>query len=90
MDDFALFAYDFDDCLKNLELVLKCCEVTHLALNQNKCHFMVRAKIILGHKVTANDIEVYRAKIDVIARLPPLTSVKSTRIFLEHDGFIGG
>ncbi|XP_075103627.1 uncharacterized protein LOC142178200 [Nicotiana tabacum] len=33
MDDFTLFGDDFKDCLRNLELVLKRCEDTHLVLN---------------------------------------------------------
>ncbi|KAI3725393.1 hypothetical protein L1987_65181 [Smallanthus sonchifolius] len=32
-------------------------------------------------------IEVYRAKIDTISKLPPPTSVKSIRSFLGHAGF---
>ncbi|XP_075099020.1 putative mitochondrial protein AtMg00860 [Nicotiana tabacum] len=87
MDDFTLFGGDFDDCLKNLELVLECCETTHLVLNWEKCHFMVKARILLGHKVTTHGIEVDRAKVDVISSLPPPTSVKSIRSFLGHDGF---
>ncbi|XP_060211955.1 uncharacterized protein LOC132639529 [Lycium barbarum] len=43
--------------------------------------------IVLGHKITAKGIEVDKAKIDVIARLPPPTTVKSIRSFLGHAGF---
>ncbi|XP_075077059.1 uncharacterized protein LOC142163813 [Nicotiana tabacum] len=87
MDDFTLFGDDFEDCLKNLELVLERCETTHLILNREKWHFMVKEGIVRGHKVTAHGIEVDRAKVDVIARLPPPTFVKSIRSFLRHGGF---
>nr|XP_016437197.1 PREDICTED: uncharacterized protein LOC107763244 [Nicotiana tabacum] len=87
MDDFTLFGGDLDDCLKNLELMLERYEATHLVLNWEKCHFMVKEGIVLGHKVTAHGIEVNRAKVDVISRLPPPTSVKSVRSFLGHVGF---
>nr|XP_016433141.1 PREDICTED: uncharacterized mitochondrial protein AtMg00860-like [Nicotiana tabacum] len=60
---------------------------THLVLNWEKCNFMVKEKIVLGHKVTAHGIEVDKAKVDRIARLPPPTSVKSIRNFLGHAGF---
>ncbi|XP_070032274.1 uncharacterized protein [Nicotiana tomentosiformis] len=56
-------------------------------LGCEKCHFMVNEGIVMGHKVTAHGIEVDRPKVDVIARLPPPTSVKSIRSFLGHAGF---
>ncbi|XP_070020309.1 uncharacterized protein [Nicotiana sylvestris] len=42
--------------------------------------------IVVGHKITAKGIEVDKAKIDLIAGLPPLTTVKSIRSFLGHAG----
>ncbi|GKC89711.1 reverse transcriptase domain-containing protein [Tanacetum coccineum] len=41
-----------------------------------KCHFMVKEGIILGHKISKDGIEVDRAKLDVIAKLPHPTFVK--------------
>ncbi|CAN6562636.1 unnamed protein product [Malus baccata var. baccata] len=43
--------------------------------------------IVLGHSISSKGIEVDKAKIDVIAKLPPLTSVKGVRSFLGHAGF---
>nr|XP_009791495.1 PREDICTED: uncharacterized protein LOC104238732 [Nicotiana sylvestris] len=48
---------------------------------------MVTKGIILGHKITAKGIEVDKAKIDLIAGLPPPTTVKGIRSFLGHAGF---
>ena len=87
MDDFSIFGETYKDCLHNLEEVLKRCEMTNLVLNWEKCHFMVQEGIVLGHKVSKNDIEVDKAKIDVIDNLPPPTSVKGIRSFLGHAGF---
>nr|XP_033512688.1 uncharacterized protein LOC117277381 [Nicotiana tomentosiformis] len=87
MDDFTLIGDDFEDLLKNLELVLERCEATHLVLNEEKCHFMVKERIVLGNKVTAHGIRVDRAKVDVIPRLSPPTSVKSIMSFLGHVVF---
>ncbi|GJT22864.1 reverse transcriptase domain-containing protein [Tanacetum coccineum] len=58
-----------------------------LARSKEKCHFMVKEGIILGHKISKSRIEVDRAKVDVIAKLPHLTSVKGVRSFLGHAGF---
>ena len=33
MDDFSVVGASFDDCLSNLELVLKRCKETNLVLN---------------------------------------------------------
>ena len=48
---------------------------------------MVREGIVLGHKILARGIEVDQAKIDVIEKFPPPSSVKGIRIFLGHAGF---
>ncbi|GJX92147.1 reverse transcriptase domain-containing protein [Tanacetum coccineum] len=54
---------------------------------EEKCHFMVKEGIVLGHKISKSGIEVDRAKVDVIAKLPHPTSVKGVRSFLGHAGF---
>ncbi|XP_076927148.1 uncharacterized protein LOC143590599 [Bidens hawaiensis] len=63
------------------------CEEANLALNWEKCHFMVKEGIVLGHKISQAGLEVDRAKIDTISKLPPPNSVKSIRSFLGHTGF---
>ncbi|KAM2160662.1 hypothetical protein ACFX1Q_043730 [Malus domestica] len=87
MDDFSVFGDSFDQCLQNLSLVLKRCIKTKLVLNWEKCHFMVKQGIVLGHLISNRGIEVDKAKIDAIEKLPPPTTVKSVRSFLGHAGF---
>ncbi|KAL4335487.1 hypothetical protein GQ457_07G008440 [Hibiscus cannabinus] len=48
---------------------------------------MVDEGIVLGHKISSKGVEVERAKIDVINKLPPPTTVKGIRSFLGHAGF---
>ena len=84
------FIIPFDDYLHNLMLVLKRCMETNLVLNWEKCHFMVRKGLVLGHRISGRVIEVDRAKIEIIEKLPPPTSVKGVRSFLGHAGFIVG
>nr|GEV18828.1 DNA-directed DNA polymerase [Tanacetum cinerariifolium] len=67
--------------------MLKRCEDTYLVLNWKKCHFMCKEGIVLGHKISKSGIEVDRAKVDVIAKLPHPTTVKGVRSFLGHAGF---
>nr|GEU58330.1 reverse transcriptase domain-containing protein [Tanacetum cinerariifolium] len=87
MDDFSVFRDSFSSCLTNLDKMLKRCEDTNLVLNWEKCHFMCKEGIVLGHKISKSGIEVDRAKVDVIAKLPHPTIVKGVRIFLGHVGF---
>ncbi|GJZ98640.1 putative reverse transcriptase domain-containing protein, partial [Tanacetum coccineum] len=87
MDDFSVFGDSFDSCLSNLEKMLKQCEDTNLVLNWEKCHFMCREGIVLGHKISKSGIEVDRAKVNVIAKLPHPTTIKGVRSFLGHAGF---
>ncbi|GJW97263.1 reverse transcriptase domain-containing protein [Tanacetum coccineum] len=87
MDDFSVFGNSFDTCLNNLDKMLQRCKDAHLVLNWEKCHFMVKEGIVLGHKVSSAGLEVDKAKIDVISKLPPPTNIKGIRSFLGHAGF---
>ncbi|GJU43524.1 reverse transcriptase domain-containing protein [Tanacetum coccineum] len=49
--------------------------------------FYGKRSIVLGHKISGAGIEVDRAKIDVIAKLPYPFNVKGVRSFLGHVGF---
>ncbi|XP_070039971.1 uncharacterized protein [Nicotiana tomentosiformis] len=86
MDDFSVVGDSFEQCLDNLDKVLARCEETNFVLNWEKCHFMVKKGIVLGHMISKNGIEVDKAKIEVISKLPP-TSIKGVRSFLGHAGF---
>nr|GEW12683.1 reverse transcriptase domain-containing protein [Tanacetum cinerariifolium] len=78
---FAMLLGHFKDTM------LQRCEDTNLVLNWEKCHFMIKEGIVLGHKISKTRLEVDRAKVDVIAKLPHPTKVKGVRSFLGHAGF---
>ncbi|GJW36852.1 DNA-directed DNA polymerase [Tanacetum coccineum] len=87
MEDFSVFGNSFNCFLANLDKMLTRCEETNLVLNKEKCHFMVKEDIVLGQKISEAGIEVDRAKIVVIAKLPYPKNVKGVRSFLGHAGF---
>ncbi|GKC96472.1 reverse transcriptase domain-containing protein [Tanacetum coccineum] len=87
MDDFSVFGDSYSSCLSHSDKMLKQCEDTNLVLNWEKCHFMVKEGIVLIHKISKSGIEVDKAKVDFIAKLPHPTSVKGVRSFLGHAGF---
>ena len=69
--------------MENLEIVLQRCQEKKLALNWEKCHFMVTE----GHKISTVGLEVDQAKVSIIKTLLPPTTVKGIRSFLGHAGF---
>nr|GEU52718.1 reverse transcriptase domain-containing protein [Tanacetum cinerariifolium] len=87
MKDLSVFGNSFEACLSHLEKMLKWHKDTNLCLNWEKIHFMVKEGIVLGHKISKNGIEVDKAKVDVIAKLPYPTTVKGIRSFLCHASF---
>jgi hypothetical protein len=87
MDDFSIYGKTFMDCLENLDKVLTRCAEVDLVLNWEKCHFMVKQGIGLGHVIFERGIKVDKAKVETVEQLPPPTDVKSLRSFLGHAGF---
>ncbi|XP_074352402.1 uncharacterized protein LOC141691570 [Apium graveolens] len=72
MDDFSVYGSDFD---------------VNLVLNWEKFHFMVNEGVVLGHLISEREIQVDKAKIEVIEKLPPHVNVNGIRSFLGHAGF---
>nr|GEX74182.1 reverse transcriptase domain-containing protein [Tanacetum cinerariifolium] len=82
--------------IKGIDLSGRVC-IDYRKLNDatRKDHFLLplmdqmleREGIVLGHKISKSDIEVDRAKVDVIAKLPHPNTVKGVRSFLGHAGF---
>ena len=48
---------------------------------------MVSQGIVLGHIISEKRIEVDKAKVNLISKLPPPTNVKTVRQFLGHACF---
>ena len=59
-------------------------------INWEKCHFMVAQGIVLRHIISKKGIEVDKAKVELIVKLPSPTTVKGVKQFLGHVGSIGG
>ena len=87
MDDFTVYGSSFEQCLHNLGTVLQRCKDKNLALNLEKCHFMVTKGIVLGQMISTKGLEVDQAKVSIIRNLMPPTTVKGIISFLGHAGF---
>ncbi|KAL6334767.1 hypothetical protein AAG906_021426 [Vitis piasezkii] len=78
MDDITVYGGTFEECLVNLESVLhRCIEKDRCSIE--KCHFMVRQGIVLGHIISEKGIEVDKAKVELIVKLPSPTTIKGVR-----------
>lgn len=62
MNDFLVHGDTFESCLKNANVVLRKCVKHNLVLNWEKCNFMVKKEIVLGHKVTSHIKETREEK----------------------------
>ena len=87
MDNITFYRGSFEECLINLGTVLHRYIEKNLVLNWEKCHFMLTQGIVMGHIISEKGIEVDKAKIDLISKLPSPTNVKTVRQFLGHAGF---
>nr|GEX08698.1 reverse transcriptase domain-containing protein [Tanacetum cinerariifolium] len=85
MDDFSVFGNSFENYLSRLAKMLQRCEDTKLCLNWEKSYFMVKEGIVLGHKISKNGIEVDKAKVDVITKLPHPTTVKGAVLGQRYE-----
>ncbi|GJZ86071.1 reverse transcriptase domain-containing protein [Tanacetum coccineum] len=85
MNDFSIFDNSFDCCLANLDRMLARCEETNLVMNWEKCHFMVKEGIVLGHKISGQ-ISRMGAKSSISLRIK-LQQLVSERVSLDNIGF---
>nr|GEW48701.1 DNA-directed DNA polymerase [Tanacetum cinerariifolium] len=58
----------------------------HLPIRKEKSHFMVKEGIVLGHRISKQGVEVDKAKVDVITKLPHPTTVKATPYHPQTSG----
>nr|GEZ29443.1 reverse transcriptase domain-containing protein [Tanacetum cinerariifolium] len=67
------YSYNDAESINRVDVIDVACEEY---VQEEKCHFMVKEGIILDHKISKSGIEVDRAKVDFISKLPHSTSVK--------------
>nr|GEW42341.1 retrovirus-related Pol polyprotein from transposon 17.6 [Tanacetum cinerariifolium] len=90
MDDFFVFGNSFDYCFNNLSKMLSRCEETNLVIDLEKCHFLVKEGIVLGHKISKAGLDADKAKIDSCLAVPmfkqgddPIDAINKMMSFLS-------
>lgn len=66
MDDFIVHGKAFDEELETLNKVFKRCKDHILSLNHEKCALMMTKRIVLGHHISKEGIQVDPKKVEVI------------------------
>lgn len=84
MDDFLVYMNSFTEYLSNQEKVLERSKDTNLVLNLESYHFMVNEGIVLGHQISKKRLELEKAKIEVIEKLPHPMSIHEIQNFPSH------
>ena len=87
MDDFSVCGITFDHIFNNLSKVWRRCEDMNVVLKWEKCYFMVQERVVLSHIISNTGVKVDKAKVEVIKKLQPPSSIKGIRSILTHVGF---
>eukprot|EP00253_Pinus_taeda_P017912 PITA_17912 len=86
LDDWIVFGL-VKKHVASLRLMLDTCRQHKIALNLNKCTFLVPFRNLLGHVVCKQGLMVDPAKIVVILNLQAPRSVKQLCATLGHTGY---
>ncbi|UYV66747.1 hypothetical protein LAZ67_4002754 [Cordylochernes scorpioides] len=82
LDDVVIFANNFPDHLRRLEVVLNCFKRAGLKLNPGKCSFGASNIKILGHQVNKDGIRPDDDKIKAVSQFPIPKNLQQLRSFL--------
>lgn len=82
LDDLIVFGKNLGDHNKNLQLVLNRLREVNLKLNVDKCQFLKKSIVYLGHTISERGVEPDPDKIEAILRYPVPTNVEETKRFV--------
>lgn len=87
LDDIIVFGHNLEDHNSKLTDVLKCLRKNNLKLNPNKCQFLCKEVVFLGHVVTKDGVKPDPKKIDAVLKYPLPKCVDDVRAFLGFSGY---
>lgn len=82
LDDVIVFGKDFNEMLKNLEMVFECFHSANLKINPKKCAIFERDVKFLGHIVSSEEVTTDPEKIAAVREWPVPHNKKQLRSFL--------
>ena len=88
VDDVIVHAATTDQLIIRLRKVFERCKECNLKLNPKKCEFGLTEIPVLGHVVSAKDIQPDPGKTKAIQKAPPPANVTELRSFLGVCGYV--
>ena len=82
LDDIIVFGDDFEETMRNLELVFERLRQANLKLKPKKCRVFQSEVAYLGHIVSQHGIRTDPKKVESIKNWPTPTDAKGVRSFL--------
>lgn len=87
LDDIVIYGPSLEEHNKRLVTVLKRLRASNLKLQPDKCEFLRKEVIYLGHIITENDILLDPSKLDAVKKFPTPHRVKDVQSFIGLAGY---
>uniref|UniRef100_A0AAG5DTA5 RNA-directed DNA polymerase n=1 Tax=Anopheles atroparvus TaxID=41427 RepID=A0AAG5DTA5_ANOAO len=87
MDDIVIHGVTPEECLEKMEVVFGKIKEYGLKVNWEKCAFLQRSIVFLGHRVEEGTISPGEEKIRAVKNFKPPQNVKAVQAFLGLTGF---
>jgi transposase InsO family protein len=88
LDDIVIYGATLSDHNEGLRKVLKSLQENNLKLQPDKCNFLRKECIFLGHKITSEGVEIDESKVKPIIDFPVPKNVRELRSFLGATGYV--
>ena len=87
LDDILVYAGEFDEHLRRLQLVMDRLKEVNLKLSPDKCKIMSSEVTFLGHVLSADGLKTDPEKISAVKNFPTPKTVTDVRSFVGLAGF---
>ena len=87
LDDVIVTGHNLNDHNLKLESLFDCLRINNLKVNIEKCQFLSKEIVYLGHIVTEQGIKPDQTKITAIQNYPQPTNQKQIKSFLGFSGY---
>jgi len=87
IDDIVVFGQTPDDCLSNMERVLKQAQHYGLDIKWSKCHFLKQSINFLGYEIENGQLWPEKEKIKAVKNFPMPVNIRGIQAFLGLTGY---
>jgi hypothetical protein len=87
LDDIVLYAHSLVNHKKKLKYVFRRLREHNLKLQPDKCEFLCKEVIFLGHKISEHGVKPDTCKVESIQNFPKPNMAKQLKSFLGLAGY---